>query len=99
MASEEARHLFRRALRVSHKIQSEITRRKFRFNARELVDFYSTLPAERSQPQLQAAAEILDTFGRMLNADPSLAKQLFRPFEFIDDSSAAPQKSDPHCAP
>lgn len=87
MASEEARQLFRRALRISQRIQSDITRRKFRFNARELADFYATLPAERSQPQLQAAARVLDTFDRMLNANPDLARQLFRPFEFIDASS------------
>jgi predicted metallopeptidase len=82
--SPDAAKILRAAFRVSRQIPSEVIRRKFRFNARDIVEFYSTsTDRTKATAQLATGWNVLKAFEDVLKADPALVGQLLRPFEFM----------------
>lgn len=82
MASD-AIQILRAALRLSRKMPHEVLRRKFRFNAREMVEFYSR--GNNSEVQLARGWRVLATMDKLLSTDPALAAQIFKPFEYMEN--------------
>lgn len=84
MPTSEAVGIFRAALRMSRKIPAIVIRRKFRANARELVEYYSfnSNPAKSSE-QLKRGWSVLATLEGIFDADPQATQQLLKPFEFM----------------
>jgi hypothetical protein len=83
---------YRRALRVSRLIPADVIRRKFKFNAREAVTFYSLHHnKELVQDRLQRGYQALDTFQRLLQAPPELVNIILKPFDFMEQPSMRPR--------
>lgn len=79
------RDILREAWRVSALANSELIKRKIRFNAREMVEFYARLDDPiKSRQQLASGWKILGTLRRMLTADPALVNEVFKPFDYME---------------
>jgi hypothetical protein len=63
---------------------SDVMRRKMRFNAREMVDFYSQTGHLNAKDQLERGWRVLKTLEGMLSADKELVKEVFKPFTPMD---------------
>lgn len=97
--SSEAIRFLRAAFRLSHKLPSHIIARKFRFNAREAVEFYTNLSdSNLSANRLARGWKFLATLNKMLTSDVELAMQIFKPFHSVEKPSTTCTKVDPLCA-
>lgn len=91
----QVREILREAWRVSGLVDSELIKRKIRFNAREMVEFYTQLgDSTRSQQQLATARRVLATLERMLRADPRLVNEVFKPFDYMEKVVATTPPSE-----
>ncbi len=81
MSRRDALGLFRQALRASRKLESPLIRSKFRYNARDIIDFYAGLGDDRlSAEMLQRGWGVLATFERLFDGPPAVVDALFAPF-------------------
>ena len=95
MVSKEAREILRLAWKVSSKFESEMLKRKFRFNAREMVEFYSQHPnTSRVEEQFERGKRALSTFSKLLDAKESLRSRIFRPFGSMEVESRKTANSE-----
>ena len=84
MSTESVRFL-RQAYRVSRKLPSQVIIRKFRFNAREAVEFYNQIGnAELATERLARGWKVLNVLERMLDGRDELVKEVFKPFQFME---------------
>lgn len=86
--SEEAIRFLRKACRLSRRIPSEVIARKFRFNSREAVEFYSLEHnAQTISVRLQQGWRFLGTLEKILSGPPQLVNEIFKPFQFMEASA------------
>lgn len=91
-SGETAAQLLRAALRVSRKIPSEIVRKKFRYNAREMLEFYAaTGDASRWEELRARGRRVLNTFDSILSGDATAVAAVFQPFDSFDGPRKTPQ--------
>lgn len=77
--------ILRAALRLSRGIPYDVLRKKFKFNARELVQFYNELgDVEKSRLQLERGWRALTTLKKLFTAEPALVEAIFKPFEHME---------------
>ena len=99
MTSPEAVRIFRAALRLARRMPHEMMGRKMRFNAREMVDFYTQTNHQNGGEQLERGWRALRTMERLLDAEPDRIKELFRPFSLTEPATATEdggeQKGEP----
>lgn len=89
-ASEGIRFL-RAACRLARKLPSEVIRRKFRFNAREAVEFYSHVKdTSLVSDRLRRGWKFLGTVEKMLGCSDALVKEVFKPFDFMEPTAERP---------
>lgn len=75
--------LFREALRVSKGIDNAVIRRKFRYNARDIIETYQNLDnEERSKEMLARAPKVLETFRKIFKYNRETdTKKVLQSFE------------------
>ena len=78
-------NVFRDALRLSRQIPSQAIRRKFRYNIREAVEFYSHSKDPVIVKDMEDMTKsALNSLRRLLSAEPSIVGAIFRPLEYAD---------------
>lgn len=75
--------LFREALRVSKGIDNAVIRRKFRYNARDIIETYQNLDNDdRSKEMLARAPKVLETFRKIFKYNQETdTKKVLQSFE------------------
>ena len=77
--------IFRDALRLSRQLPSQAIRRKFRYNMREAVEYYSNSRDAARVGEIEALAkDALVSLRRLLSAEPSVVSSIFRPLEYAN---------------
>lgn len=85
--AREGIRFLRAACRLARRLPSEVIRRKFRFNAREAVEFYSHVKdTSLVSDRLRRGWEFLGTVEKMLGCSDALVKEVFKPFDFMEST-------------
>ena len=75
--------VFREALRLARRIPSQAIRRKFKYNMREIAEYYSHSDDSTRRQQIdELARKALWSLSRLLDADGDTVRATFRPLEY-----------------